>query len=54
MAIDLHKQQALDNDPKVIQEIDFAGNLSRKYNHGRNINDNKTMFIIIEEVKEHF
>ena len=44
IAIDLSKQQALDADPKVIQQIDFAGNLE----------NNVTMFCIIEEGKETF
>ena len=29
MAIDLSKQQALDDDPKAIQQINFTGNLNR-------------------------
>ena len=48
IAIDLSKQQALDSDPKAIQRINFTGNLNR----GQNVNDNTTMFFIIEEVKE--
>ena len=28
IAIDLSKQQALDADPKAIQQINFSGNLS--------------------------
>ena len=48
IAIDLIKQQALDADPKPIQQINFTENL----NQGRNINDNTTMFLIIEETKE--
>ena len=28
IAIDLNKQQALDTDPKVIQQINFVRNLS--------------------------
>ena len=43
-AIDLSKQQALDADPKAIQQIIFTVNLYR--------DENKTMFFIIEEVKE--
>ena len=32
IAVDLSKQQALDADPKAIQQINFTGNLdSRKY-----------------------
>ena len=44
ITIDLSKQQALDADPKAIQQINFTGNLERT----RNI----TMFFIIEEGKE--
>ena len=44
IAIDLSKQQALDADPKVTQQINFAGNLTQ---------DGKTkIFFIIEEAKE--
>ena len=32
MAIDLSKQQALDADPKGIQQINFTGNLERAGN----------------------
>ena len=44
IAIDLSKQQALNSDPKTIQQINFTSNLS----------DNNTilMFFIIEEAKE--
>ena len=53
MAIDLSKQQALDADTKAIQQIDFTGNLNRgKNDQGQDINDNTTMFFIIEEAKE--
>ena len=45
MAIDLIKQQALVADPKVIQQINVTGNLYR----GEDVNDNTTMFFIIEE-----
>ena len=44
IAIDLRKQQVLDADPKVIQQISFTGNL---YQAG-----NITMLFIIEEAKE--
>ena len=46
IAIDLSKQQALDADPRAIQQINFTANLDR--------NGNTTMFFIIEEVKETF
>ena len=49
---DLSKQQELNADSKAIQQINFTGNLNRKDNQGRNINDNTTMFFIIEESKE--
>ena len=38
MAIDLSKQQALDADPKAIQQINFTENLDQA--------GNKTMFFI--------
>ena len=44
IAIDLSKQQALDADPKAIQQINFTANLDRA--------GNTTMFFIIEEAKE--
>ena len=44
VAIDLIKQQALDTDPKAIQQINFTGNLSG--------NNNRLIFFIVEEVKE--
>ena len=43
MAIDLSKEQALDADPKAIQQIKFTGNLDRA--------SGATMFFIIEESK---
>ena len=44
IAIDLSKQQALDADPKAIQQINFTANLDRA--------GNTTMFFIIEKAKE--
>ena len=44
IARDLSKQQVLDVDPKVLQQINFTGNLG-----GVN---NRVIFIIIEEAKE--
>ena len=44
IAIDLSKQQALDDDPRAIQQTNFTGNLDRA--------GNTTMFFIIEEAKE--
>ena len=41
--IDLSKHQALDADPKAIQQINFAANLDRERN---------TKFFIIEEARE--
>ena len=44
IVIDLSKQQALDADPKEIQQINFIANLDRaRYT---------TNFFIIEEAKE--
>ena len=48
IAIDPSKQQALDTDPKVIQQINFTGNINRR----RNVNDHAAMFFIIGEAKE--
>ena len=44
IAIDLSKQQALDADPKAIQQINFTANLDR--------DEGATMFFINEEAKE--
>ena len=44
IAIDLNKQQALDADPKGIQQINFTGNLDPA--------ENTTMFFIFEEEKK--
>ena len=44
IAIDLSKQQALDTDPRAIQQIDFTANLDRA--------GNTAMFVVIEEAKE--
>ena len=46
IAIDLSKEQALDADPKAIKQINFTGKLSQEGYA------NRTMFFIIEEVKE--
>ena len=44
VAVDLSKQQALDADPKAIQQINFTANLDRTGNTG--------FYFIIEEAKE--
>ena len=44
ITIDLSKQQALDVDPRAIQQINFTAILDRV--------GNTTMFFIIEEIKE--
>ena len=44
IAIDLSKQQALDADPRAIQQINFTANLDRE--------GTTTMFFIIEKAKE--
>ena len=44
IAIDLSKEQALDSDPRAIQQINFTANLDRA--------GNTTMFFITEEAKE--
>ena len=42
--IDLGKQQALDADPRAIQEINFTANLDRA--------GNSKIYFILEEAKE--
>ena len=44
IAIDLSKQQALDADPRAIEQINFTANLDRQ--------ENTTMFFIIKEATE--
>ena len=44
IAIDLSKQQALDADPRAIQQINFTANLDR--------DRNTRFYFIFEEVKE--
>ena len=44
IAIDLRKQQALNEDPRAIQQIHFISNLYRA--------GDTTMFFIIEQAKE--
>ena len=46
VAIDLSKQQALDADPKAIQQINFTANLDRA--------GNTRLYFTIEEAKETF
>ena len=44
IAIDLSKKQALDGDPRAIQQINFTANLDRE--------GNTKIFFILEEAKE--
>ena len=44
ITIDLNKQQALDTDPRAVQQIHFTANLDRA--------GNATTFFIVEEAKE--
>ena len=44
IAIDLSKQQALDADPKAIQQINFTANLDRA--------NNARLYFILDEAKE--
>ena len=46
IAIDLIKQQALKDGPKIIKHTNFMGNLDR------NLNVNTAMFFMIEEANE--
>ena len=49
----LSKEQALDADPKAVQQINFAGNQNQgKSDQGQDINDNTTLLFITEEAKE--
>ena len=42
--VDLSKQEALDADPKAIQQINFTANLDRA--------GNRRIYFILQEVKE--
>ena len=44
IAVDLNKEQALDADPRAIQQIDFIANLDRA--------GNTRVYFILEESKE--
>ena len=44
IAVDLHKQQALDADPRAIQQINLTANLDRA--------GNTRFYFILEEAKE--
>ena len=44
IAVDLSKQQALDPDPRAIQQINFTANLDRA--------GNARVYFILEEAKE--
>ena len=44
ITINISKQQALDADPRAIQQVNFTANLDRA--------GNTTMFFIMEEAKE--
>ena len=44
IAVDLSKQQALDADPREIQQINFLANLDRA--------GNTRVYLILEEAKE--
>ena len=44
IAIDLNKQQALDADPRAIQQINFTANIDR--------GGNTRLYFILEEAKE--
>ena len=44
IAVDLSKQQALDADPRAIQQINFTANLDRARN--------TIVYFILEEAKE--
>ena len=44
IVVDLSKQQALDADPKAIQQINFTANLDRA--------ENTRIYFIVEEARE--
>ena len=44
IAIDLSEQQALDADPRAIQQINFTANLDRT--------GNTRIYFVLEEIKE--
>ena len=44
IAVDLSKQQALDTDPRAIQQINFTANLDRA--------GNTRIYFILEEAKQ--
>ena len=44
IALDLSKQQALDADPRAIQQLNFTANLDRA--------ENTRVYFILEEAKE--
>ena len=44
IAVDLSRQQALDADPRAIQQINFTGNLDRA--------GNARVYFFLEEAKE--
>ena len=44
MAVDLSKQQALDADPRAIQQVNFTANLDRA--------GNTRVYFILKEAKE--
>ena len=44
IAVDLSKQQALDADPRAIQQINFTANLDRA--------GNTRVYVILEEAEE--
>ena len=52
IAVDLSRQKELDAGPKVIQQIEFVGQL--KNNDGENADGTQSMFVlkILEKIKE--
>ena len=46
IVVDLNKQQALDPDPRAIQQINFTANLDRA--------GNTRIYLILEEAKKNF
>ena len=50
ITINLSKQQALEADPKAMQQISFTGNL----NWGEDVDDNTTMYFLLKKWKKLF
>ena len=50
LAIDLSEQQALDSDPKAVQQINFTGNINRS----QNVMTKQKCFSLLKKQKKPF